>query len=64
MNIKVGQGMMLDLELLIKMGALITKQENGKNISYLIDKLEGIKYFSNEEVDLMRKAWRIFYTRN
>ena len=40
--------MMLDLELLIKMGALITKQENGKNISYLIDKLEIIKYFSNE----------------
>jgi len=62
LNIKVGQGMMLDLELLIKMGALITKQENGKNISYLIDKLEDIKYFSNEEVDLMRKAWRIFYT--
>ncbi len=62
LNIKVGQGMMLDLELLIKMGALITKQENGKNISYLIDKLEGIKYFSSEEVDLMRKAWRIFYT--
>ena len=28
LNIKVGQGMMLDLELLIKMGALITKQEN------------------------------------
>ena len=62
LNIKVGQGMMLDLELLIKMGALITKQENGKNISYLIDKLEGIKYFSSKEVDLMRKAWRIFYT--
>ena len=62
LNIKVGQGMMLDLELLIKMGALITKQENGKNIAYLIDKLEGIKYFSNEEVDLIRKAWRIFYT--
>ena len=32
LNIKAGLGMMQDLELLVKMGSLITKQKNGENI--------------------------------
>ena len=61
LNIKAGLGMMQDLELLVKMGSLITKQKNGENIFDLIVQLKKNNYFTASETKILNDAWRTYY---
>lgn len=61
LNIKAGLGMMQDLELLVKMGSLITKQKNGENIFDLIVQLKKNNYFTASEAKILNDAWRTYY---